>query len=128
MKIKFFNKDEHYGIVLKWWEKVQTQPSTNLPPTGVIVFDDDDNALSAGWILNTDFTKAIFWDFISNPDIRKGRNESIDLLIKALEEYAMRKGYEGMLGMSKIDRLLKRSLNHGYQVTKDSYTLIEKEL
>lgn len=97
MKARLVNLDEDYAMLCAWWKAHGWDdglPRHALPPIGIVVTDDKDKPLSAGFLYNCDGTSfgLIEW-VVSNPDI-SGRlvYKSIFVLLGELKELAFKTG------------------------------------
>lgn len=91
-------------------------PSDGKSLGGIMIVDEDDVNLCAGFIYETNSAVAWMEYIVSNPNIRDRtlRGQSINQLIEFLCEFSKQKGFEYIFTTVKNDNLINRYLNNGF--------------
>ncbi len=124
MKVLRFNK-HFYDEMNSWYTKRELPILIKdiLPNTGFIVSE-----VAAGFLYCCDGNLGLIENFITNPDAKsEDRDEAINIIIDSIEQEAKILGIKYIIGSTKEDSLLMRSLNLNYK-DLGKYNLIFKNL
>ena len=126
IKARPFSAHTHYEMIASWWRAHEWPviPREALPGFGLVMFDENNNGICAGFLYKTDSTFAILEWVVGNPVYLKKpeRSEALDELIKGLIAHAKDYGYKLIFGYTKKDRLIKRYVDAGFTKTDEGMT------
>lgn len=129
-------KNEDYITLVKWWSDSRfTPPGFDYLPQvngelqGIMILDDDDKEICAGFIINTTVPKGAMVEYIvANFDIkdRELRKESLNLLINTICEVCKNMGKTFLFTSLKNSGLKNRFEDCGFSVgSQDTCEMIK---
>lgn len=116
MKVKEFNIDDDYEILVDWWLKhgSNSPKKSHLSSTGLII-KINSIPICIGFLYNTDSKISFFEQVIVNPSVdKKLRDLALPMLIKKIKEIAKERGYELLCSSISIPRYIKRLKDEGF--------------
>lgn len=124
VKIRTF-KPEDYSQLTGWFKhrEMNVPPLEILSDVGYIVDD-----VAAGFIYKTNSSMAIIDCYVTNPSSdKKDRDIALDWITIHLTAYAKNCGYKLVKCDSKVEKVIKRAINHGFKEV-GTFTSLVKEL
>lgn len=124
MEIKPF-QEENYIEICGWYFKREKIPIPFylLPKNGFIV-----SGVAAGFLYKTDSKLGLIENFVTNPNAcSDDRNKALNLIIDSIIELCFRYKIKSLIGTTKHENLLNRSLNKGFK-NLGSYNVVCKEI
>ena len=113
---------EDYDTLVEWWKFWRFCPPTQevLPDnglSGIVVTDDDDKPICAGFLYYTNSPIAWIEFIVSNPDVKdkKIRHDSLVFLIKELSAIALSNNRKVIYSSLKNENLMNKYVECGFQ-------------
>jgi len=113
---------EDYDTLVEWWKFWRFCPPTQevLPDnglSGIVVTDDDDKPICAGFIYYTNSPIAWIEFIVSNPEVKdkKIRHESLVFLINELSGIAFLNNRKVIYSSLKNENLMNKYVECGFQ-------------
>ncbi len=123
---KFYTNEDHYVGLCSWYYK-RDMPAPRkemMPVTGIVVEN-----IAAVFLIATEGSMCFIEGAITNPAIAtRIRNEALKACIKRVMEIAKARGYEQIVGMTKVQRIVDEYAKHFNFKTMGQYTMIAKQL
>ena len=123
---KFFIPEDHYTDLCSWYFK-RDMPAPRkeiLPVTGVVVEN-----VAAAFLIATEGPICFIEGVIANKDISSRiRNEATKACIRRIMEIAKARGYEQIVGMTKVDCIVSDYAKHFNFKVMGQYTMVAKQL
>lgn len=116
MNSRLFNK-HYYDVIQEWFNKrnFPAPEIESLPPTGVVISDDEEKPMAAGWLFKSDGGVSTIGHLVSNPEIKKEeRHMAIDALFSVLTLMAKDSGFKFVSFATNIEKLNDRLENLGF--------------
>ncbi len=119
MKLEKFNFEAHEQIfrdLLKGRNMDVDELIQDVPIHGYIVFDDENNAVAAGFLRFIEGPYGLLDSYISRPGASsRDRNEAFDLITESLIQLSKRFSIRKLLAFSLERSLMDRAVSHGFQ-------------
>lgn len=119
MKTREINKED-YNTLTEWWGfwRFPSPPFEVLPSTGLVITDDEDNMLCAGYLYHTNSTIAWIEWIVANPkQSKESREQSIIKLLNELKYLCKQNNYLFAFSSIKNQNLLNKYIDCGWQIT-----------
>jgi hypothetical protein len=121
MKIRWISNDD-YATLVEWWKFWRFFPPTQdiLPNnglSGLVVTDENDNMICAGFLYATNSPIAWIEFIVSNPEVKdkKVRKESLTFLIEELTNLAKENNFKVIYSSLKNENLMNKYLECGFK-------------
>lgn len=132
LKVRDYNKLQDYPVLAGFWRAQgwSPVPAQDLPPTGVVIEDEETGTLlAAGFLYKTDSSIAWLEFIVGNPKAdRTPRRLAVDLVITRLTEHAKQSGFRNVFSSLEHKGLIRRYKNHGFVETDKEMTNLIKRL
>lgn len=126
MKVETFNNARDYFSVKEWWKDHGMEPiEPRYLGQGFII-----PGYCAIFVYSTGTPICFLENLISNKNTDPAlRDEAIDILLTNVIQFLRMKRVEQITAVTKLKSVLDRVLEkHGFEISKDKYHLLKKEL
>ncbi len=128
MEIRPYDKNADFATVEQWQidHKTVPIPAFIMPPTGLIVFDDEED-ICAGFIAFSDNNTATLFRMVTNPlTSKQKKTEAYGIIMKATLELILEKGFHYVTLASGHPGIIKRFVAEGFSISEANVTLLGK--
>lgn len=122
----FYIHEDHYNELCSWyWKRDLPCPRKEMiPPTGIVVEN-----VAAAFLIGSEGSMCFIEGVITNPAMStRIRNEALKTCIKRVMEIAKARGYEQIVGMTKVQRIVDEYAKHFNFKVMGEYTMVVKQL
>ena len=134
MKSRWISNDD-YSILVEWWKFWRFFPPTQdiLPNnglSGLVITDENDNMICAGFLYATNSPIAWIEFIVSNPNVKdkKVRKESLTFLIQELTNLAKENNFKVIYSSLKNENLMNKYLECGFKKAGTNTTEMIKSI
>ncbi len=120
---------EDYILITSWLSERSQKPWDNnfIPKIGFTVLSESSSPIAIGFLRNCEGDICMIDSMIANPNIdRSIRDNALDLLSTSLIDIAKELEYKGILCLTSLPSIVKRSEKHGFITVPQ--TVIFREL